>query len=163
MKKLRLAGAVLLIIVSTVMLGRDGAGMTNYVALLISLVFGLIYYFGKRRYAWLGAVAMWGLGFYITPYALKYFDKKGVNGESIVNVIAGGFEVVIIVGVMIAIPIWIFQSHEDKRNRIDKNRREDIIGCPSCGSRAVHYVELDGRWKCTKCKCSWTDDYTPFF
>lgn len=154
---LRLLGSVIWIIISTLALGQDGAGMSTLVALGISVILGIIFYCSKK-YGFICSCVMWGLGFYVTPYAIAAFDQYGVNSETIGELISGSVIVLFMVGMMIMFPVLFFKTSKERRDRVQKNWDNDVIGCPYCGSRAVHYLESKGYWKCTKCKSTWTDD-----
>ena len=161
MSKLRLIGTVIWIIFSTFMLGQNGAGMSTLVALGLSIILGLIFCF-SMKYGFICSCAVWGLGYYITPYALAYFDNEGVNSGTITTVISDALIVVFMIGMMIVIPVILFKTHKETRERVRQNWDNDVICCPACGRTAVHYLELKGYWKCTRCGHTWTDDYTPF-
>lgn len=162
MSKLRLVGSIIWIIINTYMLGQYGAGMSTLVALGISVVLGIIFCL-TIKYGFICSCIMWALGYYVTPYALAYFDEEGVNSGTIAEMISGSLLVVFMIGMMIMIPVILFKGHKERRDRVQQNWDNDVIGCPRCGSRSVHYLEFKGYWKCTRCGHTWTDDYTPFF
>ena len=70
-----------------------------------------------------------------------------------------------IIFTFILVYFWVqkFKEYRRRSDRIKKNKKDDVIGCPNCGSRAVHYLELDQEWACTKCGHHWKDKRKGFF